>query len=235
MRLASRSASFTARMFVIWEPMWKWRSCRQSSMPSACRRSTVATISAVVRPNFERSPVDSTHLPAPLVLSRARTPMRGRTSRSRAAARMVSSSATRSMVMHDPLAELLGEQRRLDEGLVLVPVAEDEGLGVVVDGEGHQQLGLAARLDPEVEGPPVLHELLHHVALLVDLDGVDAAIAALVVVLGDGLLEGAAELVHAGLEDVGEADEEGEVQAAGAEVVDELLEVDGRRARARRE
>ena len=58
----------------------------------------MATISAVVRPNFERSPVDSTHLPAPLVLRRARTPMSGRTSSSRAAARMVSSSAARSMV-----------------------------------------------------------------------------------------------------------------------------------------
>ena len=131
----------------------------------------------------------------------------------------------------DDLApELLGEERRLDEGLVLVAVAEDEGLGVVVHGQGHQELGLAARLDAEVEGAPVLDQLLDHVALLVDLDRVDAAVAALVVVLGDGLLEGAAELLHAGAQDVGEADQEGKVEAAGAEVVDELLEVDGRRA-----
>ena len=68
-------------------------------MPSARSLSTAATISAVVRPNFERSPVDSTHLPAPLVVSRARTPITGRRSSSAAAARMVSSSPMRSMVM----------------------------------------------------------------------------------------------------------------------------------------
>ena len=99
MRLASRSASLIARMAVIWEPMWKWRSCRQSSIPSARRRSTVATISLVVRPNLERSPVDSTHLPAPFVTRRARMPRTGRMSSSREAARIVSISAIRSMVM----------------------------------------------------------------------------------------------------------------------------------------
>ena len=99
MRLASRRASFTARMFVICDPMWKCSSCRQSSMPTERSFSTADTISAVVSPNFDRSPVDSTHLPAPLVVSRARTPMTGRRSRSEAAARIVSSSPTRSMVM----------------------------------------------------------------------------------------------------------------------------------------
>ena len=68
-------------------------------MPTARSRSTVATISAVVRPNLERSPVDSTHLPAPLVVRRARTPITGRMSSSAAAARIVSISAMRSMVM----------------------------------------------------------------------------------------------------------------------------------------
>ena len=88
-----------ARMFVICEPMWKCRSCRQSSLPSVRSRSTASTISAVVRPNFERSPVDSTHLPAPRVDSRARMPMSGSMPSSREAARIVSSSARRSMVM----------------------------------------------------------------------------------------------------------------------------------------
>ncbi len=68
-------------------------------MSSACSFSTAATISAVVRPNLERSPVLSTHLPAPFVLRRARTPITGRRSRSREAARIVSSSPRRSMVM----------------------------------------------------------------------------------------------------------------------------------------
>src|SRR4030042_789251 len=86
-------------MLVIWGPMWKWSSCRQSSIPTARSSSTAETIPAVVSPNLERSPVDSTHLPAPLVVSRARTPITGRRSSSAAAARMVSSSPLRSIVM----------------------------------------------------------------------------------------------------------------------------------------
>jgi len=68
-------------------------------MPTPRSFSTVSTSSLVVRPNFERSPVDSTHLPAPLVARRARTPMMGVMSRSRLAAMMVSTSATRSTTM----------------------------------------------------------------------------------------------------------------------------------------
>ena len=78
---------------------------------------------------------------------------------------------------HDPAPELLREERRLDEGAVLVAVAEDERLGVLLERERHQQLGLRARLDPEVVGTAVLDQLLDDVALLVDLDRVDAAVA----------------------------------------------------------
>ena len=127
-------------------------------------------------------------------------------------------------------AELLGEQRRLDVGAVLVAVAEDQRLGVVLQRERDQQLGLGAGLEAEVEGAAVLDQLLDHVALLVHLDRVDAAVGALVVVLGDRLLERAAELLDAASQDVGEADQEREVEAAAAQVVDELLEVDARRA-----
>ena len=231
MRLASRSASLIARMSVICEPMWKCRSCRQSSMPSRAGARPRVTISPVVRPNFERSPVDSTHLPAPLVERRARTPITGRMSRSRAAARIGVQLAHAVDDDDDLAAELLRQQRGLDVRAVLVPVAEDERLGVVLQRERHQQLGLGAGLEPEVEGPPVLDQLLDDVALLVDLDRVDAAVGALVVVLGDRLLERAAELLDARAQDVGEADQEREVEAAAAQVVDQLLEVDAGRAR----
>jgi hypothetical protein len=49
----------------------------------------------------------------------------------------------------------------------------------------------------------VLHQLLDDVALLVDLDRVDAAERALVVVLGDRLLERAEQLLDARAQDVG--------------------------------
>ena len=189
MRLASRNASLTARMFVICEPMWKCRSCRQSSMPSACRRSTVATISAVVRPNFERSPVRLHPLARAL---RAEAGAHADHGPDVELAARGQDGVELGHPVHDDddlAPELLGEQRGLDVGPVLVAVAEDQGFGVVVQGERDQQLGLAARLDPEVEGAPVLDELLDDVALLVDLDRVDAAVAALVVVLDDRLLE----------------------------------------------
>ena len=145
-------------------------------MPRARSFSTAATISAVVSPNLERSPVHSTHLPAPFV--REARPHADH----RPQVEIAGGGEDRvelAQAVHgddDPAAELLGEERRLDERAVLVAVAEDEGLGVLLEGEGHQQLRLRARLDPEVEGPAVLHQLLDDVALLVDLDRVDAAV-----------------------------------------------------------
>ncbi len=53
-------------------------------MSSARRRSTAVTISSAESPNFERAPVDSTHLPAPFVARRTRTPRWGRIPSSRA-------------------------------------------------------------------------------------------------------------------------------------------------------
>ena len=217
-------------MFVICEPMWKCSSCRQSSMPTARSRSTVATISAVVRPNLERSPVDSTHLPAPLVVeARAHADHRPQVELGgRGQDRVELAHAVHRD--HDAPPELLREQRRLDEGAVLVAVAQDERLGVLLQRQRHQQLRLRAGLDPEVEGTAVLDQLLDHVALLVHLDRVDAAVAALVVVLRDRLLERAEQLLDARPQDVGEADQHRQVDPAAAQVVDERLQVDRERA-----
>ena len=65
-------------------------------------------------------------------------------------------------------------------------------------------------------------------ALLVDLDRVDAAEAALVAVLADGLGEGAAQALHAAGEDVGEAHEQRRAQAALLQVLHEIEQVDAR-------
>ncbi len=78
MRHASVMASLIARTAEIWEPMWKWSSSRQSSIWASRSLSTSITVSVAVSPNLERSPVDSIHLPAPRVVSLARTPMWGR-------------------------------------------------------------------------------------------------------------------------------------------------------------
>ena len=127
---------------------------------------------------------------------------------------------------HDAAPELLREQRGLDERAVLVAVAQDQRLGVLLQRQRDQQLRLRPGLDPEVERAAVLHQLLDDVALLVHLDRVDAAERAPVLVLDDRLLERAEQLLEARAQDVGEADEDREIEAAAAEVVHQFLEVD---------
>jgi hypothetical protein len=63
-------------------------------------------------------------------------------------------------------------------------------------------------------------------ALLVHLDGVDAAVAALVVVLAHRALKRLMNFAEPMLEDVGEAQQDGRRQAAKLEPIDQSLDVD---------
>ena len=103
--------------------------------------------------------------------------------------------------------ESLGQQRRLYVGPVLVAVADDEGPRRVHQGEGDQQLGLAAGFESHLARRSVLDDLLHYVSLLIHLDRVDAPMAALVVVFPDGLIKGIAETPDAMGENVRKADQ----------------------------
>src|SRR5262249_53783745 len=127
----------------------------------------------------------------------------------------------------DVLADLAGQDGHLDELVVLEAVADDRRLQAVGHGQDGEQLGLGAGLQAEVERLAEVEDLLDDVALLVDLDGVDAAVAALVAELLHRRLEGVVDLADAVAEDVGEAEQDRQLDAAGLEVVEELLEVDG--------
>src|SRR5439155_1040832 len=87
--------------------------------------------------------------------------------------------------------------------------------------------GLGAGFEAEVVGLAEVEDFLDDVALLVDLDRVDAAVSALVVELVDGALEGGVDLADAVTEDVGEAEENGKLDAARLQLIDEFFEVDG--------
>ena len=63
-------------------------------------------------------------------------------------------------------------------------------------------------------------------ALLIDLDRIDAAISALVVVFANSAVEDGVHAGHAVLEDVGEAHQQGRLNVALAQLIDKLLEVD---------
>ena len=128
----------------------------------------------------------------------------------------------------DVLADLAGQDGHLDELVVLEAVADDRRFGAAVGhGQDGEQFGLGTGLQTEVERLAEVEDFLDDVPLLVDLDGVDAAVAALVAVLLHGGLEGVVDFADAVAENVGEAEEDRQLDAARLQVVDELLEVDG--------
>src|SRR6185312_13990597 len=131
----------------------------------------------------------------------------------------------------DGAPELRRQQRRLDVLLVLVAVADDERVFVVEHGHDGEQLRLRPGLEAVVILLAGLRDLLDDVAVLIDLDRVHALVRALVAVLGHGATERFVELDDAVLEDVVEADEQRQVDAAAPHFVDELLHVDRRRRR----
>ena len=101
------------------------------------------------------------------------------------------------------------------------------GVSVVGQGDDRQQLRLAARLQAEpVAAARTRSDLLHHLPLLVDLDRVDAAILAPVAVLLHRRGEGGVDLPEPVLEDLGEPQQDRQVDAPHLEPVDELLQVD---------
>ena len=122
-------------------------------------------------------------------------PMVGRTPTFSAYSRIRSSSVYFSTTGMMLPADLLRQHRHLDELGVLEAVADDRRLVV---GERHhgQQLRLGARLEAEAVLPSELEHLLHDLALLIDLDRVDADVAARVLVLRDRALEGFGDVLQ---------------------------------------
>jgi hypothetical protein len=127
---------------------------------------------------------------------------------------------------HHRAAELRRQERGLDVLLVLVAVADDQRLVVLVDRHDGEELGLAARLEAVVERAAELDDLLDHGPVLVDLDRVDAAVLALVVVLLDRAVERAADQLDPRPQHVGEAQQDRQLDAAAVELVDQLAHVD---------
>ena len=67
--------------------------------------------------------------------------------------------------------------------------------------------GLRAGFEAEAVGPAEVEHLLDDLPLLVDLDRIDAEVAALVLVLRDRGLEGVVDVLQPVLQDVAEADQ----------------------------
>ena len=112
---------------------------------------------------------------SPLAESLMRTPSTGLTPISLERRRIRGNSSRVSMT-HDAVEpDHPGVQGQVDEGLVLVPVADQERVRVVQVGHGGDQLGLAAGLQAVVVPLAEAGDLLDDLLLLVHLDGEDAA------------------------------------------------------------
>ena len=108
---------------------------------------------------------------------------------------------------------LLRQHRHLDVLVVLEAIANDRRL---VIGQRHHrhQFGLRARFQAEFIRLAELEHFLHHLPLLIHFDGIHAAISALIVVFGYGGLEGAVDLAQTMLQNIGEPDQDRQIDAA---------------------
>ena len=79
---------------------------------------------------------------------------------------------------------------------------------------------------PTPYGRAELHDLLHHVPLLVDLHRVDGGVGALVPELLDRVGELAREGLDPRLQDVGKAEQQREADALGVQVGGEVVEIE---------
>ena len=119
-------------------------------------------------------------------------------------------------------AQALGLQAQVDELLILVAVADDAGFGIAHQGDGGDELRLGAHFQTVMVAGAELGDLFHHLLLLVDLDGEDAAVLALIVQVLDGLAEGLVQAGDTGVQDVFHAQQHGHVIAAFTQAGDDL-------------
>src|SRR5205814_4041090 len=101
---------------------------------------------------------------------------------------------------HDLAAELRGPEGRAEVVAVLEAVAGDDRIRARVERDRREELGLAARLEPEPELVSSPQQLAHDRGGLVDLDRKDGTEAPVVAELRDRAREGVAEVVDLVLE-----------------------------------
>src|SRR4051794_22924296 len=98
-------------------------------------------------------------------------------------------------------------------------------IGALVEAEHRLKLRLAAALETHAVRGAELHDFLHDVALLVDLDRIYGGVAALVAGFLDGVAELSGERLNPRAQDVGEAKQERQADALGMKVHGEVVEI----------
>ena len=125
------------------------------------------------------------------------------------------------------VSQALPHQREPHEFLVLVPVADDE----VVSALGQCQHGLQFRLrsafKPDTRRLSELDDFFDHVALLIDLDGIDRGVVSLILEFLDRRLETRVQCLDARTQDVGKTEQHGQENALRLEIACEFVQVEG--------
>src|SRR5690606_16409448 len=129
----------------------------------------------------------------------------------------------------DLVPVLLADQREAEVRLVLVAVADDEGVGPLGHREHRLQLRLAADLEADAVTLAERNDLLEHVTLLVHLDRVDRRVASRVLEFVDRGLELLGERLDARSQDIGEAKEQGKAYALRLQIHGQLEQVEAAR------
>ncbi len=128
---------------------------------------------------------------------------------------------------NDLLAHLAGQHGHLDELVIFETVADDGRIQAVGQGQDGEQLGLGTGFQAEVERLAEIENLFDHVPLLVHLDGIDAAVIAAKVEFGNGGAKGLLDFAHPMPQNIGEAEQDGQLNAPFLKLIDQFLEVDG--------
>ncbi len=213
-------------MSEICEPMWKWRSLKQWSQPSARkqldRRQQLGGGKAELRVIAARS--------LPLAAAFGMQPDADAEIGLDAdlAGDAEDLAELRELLddEDDALAEPLAGERDADEERVLVAVADDQPLGAAHHRERGEQLRLAARLEAEVVRRAGVEDLLDDLAQLVHLDREHPLISSLVAELGDRAAKRFVDRLDAVAEDVLEADHQRQPQAPALRFLDDVDDLD---------
>ena len=134
----------------------------------------------------------------------------------------------------DAFAHLLCQQGQFDEAFVLVTVAHYQRVRVGVDSDHGVQFGFGAGLQSKVELFSVVDHFLDYGSHLVDLDGIDDKVLALVAVFLGCLLEAAGHLLDAVVQNIGKTYQHGSSHVAQLQFVYQFLQIDGYTVLARR-
>jgi hypothetical protein len=125
------------------------------------------------------------------------------------------------------VADAGGVENRLEIFGILVPVADNRDAVPRRKGDGRHQFRLGPDFKADIVPLAEFGNGLHHLALLVHLDGIKGLVFCRVMILGNGVLEDAIDRSDPSLEHVHEPEQDGWLDLPLDEVVYQFPDVDG--------